>query len=71
MSEMEDRLRAALSARAELVQPEHLAPLAPAVERISAFEGLAAHEATATIRIDDIGRHSGAFDGTPAVNRGR
>lgn len=28
MSEMEDRLRAALSARAELVQPEHLAPLA-------------------------------------------
>jgi sulfopropanediol 3-dehydrogenase len=43
--------------------------LAPAVERISAFEGLAAHEATATIRIDEIGRHSGAFDGTPAVNR--
>ena len=30
MSEMEDRLRAALSARAELVQPEHLAPLATA-----------------------------------------
>ncbi|GIN04464.1 hypothetical protein Pve01_61220 [Planomonospora venezuelensis] len=28
MSEMEDRLRAALSARAELVQPEDLAPLA-------------------------------------------
>ncbi|MET0474837.1 MAG: histidinol dehydrogenase [Mycobacterium sp.] len=45
--------------------------LAPAVERISAFEGLAAHEATATIRIDEIGRHSGVFDGTPAVNRGR
>ena len=47
------------------------AALAPAVERISAFEGLAAHEATATIRIDEIGRHSGVFDGTPAVNRGR
>lgn len=45
--------------------------LAPAVERISAFEGLAAHEATATIRIDEIGRHSGVFDGTPAVTRGR
>ena len=45
--------------------------LAPAVERISAFEGLAAHEATATIRIDEIGRHSGVFDGTPAVSRGR
>lgn len=50
---------------------EATAALAPAVERISAFEGLAAHEATATIRIDKIGRHSGAFDGTPAVNRGR
>lgn len=47
------------------------AALAPAVDRISAFEGLAAHEATATIRIDEIGRHSGMFDGTPAVNRGR
>lgn len=46
------------------------AALAPAVERISAFEGLAAHEATATIRIDAVGRHSGAFDGTPAVDRG-
>jgi len=46
------------------------AHLAPAVERISAFEGLAAHEATATIRIEAIGRHSGAFDGTPAVDRG-
>lgn len=45
------------------------ATLAPAVERISAFEGLAAHEATATIRIDEIGRYSGLFDGTPAVNR--
>ena len=43
--------------------------LAPAVERISAFEGLAAHEATATIRIDHLGRHGGAFDGTPAVDR--
>jgi hypothetical protein len=32
MSEMEDRLRAALSARAELVQPEHLAPLTPVVD---------------------------------------
>jgi len=31
MSEMEDRLRAALTARAEQVRPEHLAPLAPAV----------------------------------------
>ncbi|MCV7430626.1 histidinol dehydrogenase [Mycolicibacterium bacteremicum] len=50
---------------------EATAALAPAVERISAFEGLAAHEATATIRIDKIGRHSGAFDGTPAVTRGR
>ncbi|MFI7277228.1 histidinol dehydrogenase, partial [Streptomyces sp. NPDC049879] len=45
------------------------AALAPAVERISAFEGLAAHEATATLRIEGIGRHSGAFDGTPAVDR--
>jgi sulfopropanediol 3-dehydrogenase len=53
------------------VQREATAALAPAVERISAFEGLAAHEATATIRIDEIGRHSGAFDGTPAVNRRR
>jgi hypothetical protein len=33
MSEMEDRLRAALSARAELVQPEHLAPLTPVVDK--------------------------------------
>lgn len=48
---------------------EGTAALAPAVERISAFEGLAAHEATATIRIDEVGRHSGAFDGTPAVDR--
>jgi hypothetical protein len=30
-SEMEDRLRAALTARAEQVRPEHLAPLAPVV----------------------------------------
>jgi sulfopropanediol 3-dehydrogenase len=45
--------------------------LAPAVERISAFEGLAAHEATATLRIDKVGRRSGAFDGTPAVTRGQ
>ena len=45
--------------------------LAPAVERISAFEGLAAHEATATLRIDKVGRHSGATDGTPAVTRGQ
>ncbi|AQT78012.1 histidinol dehydrogenase [Mycolicibacterium litorale] len=52
-------------------QREATAQLAPAVERISAFEGLAAHEATATVRIDKIGRHSGAFAGTPAVNRGR
>ncbi|HWD03524.1 MAG TPA: histidinol dehydrogenase [Amycolatopsis sp.] len=48
---------------------EGTAALAPAVERISAFEGLAAHEATATVRIEHIGRHSGAFDGTPAVER--
>ncbi|WP_409463601.1 histidinol dehydrogenase [Amycolatopsis sp. GA6-003] len=48
---------------------EGTAALAPAVERISAFEGLAAHEATATVRIEHIGRHSGAFDGTPAVDR--
>ncbi|NYI91619.1 sulfopropanediol 3-dehydrogenase [Amycolatopsis endophytica] len=48
---------------------EGTAYLAPAVERISAFEGLAAHEATATIRIEEIGRHSGAFEGTPAVDR--
>ena len=32
------------------------AALAPAVERISAHEGLAAHEATATIRIEAVGR---------------
>ncbi|WP_097229467.1 histidinol dehydrogenase [Streptomyces zhaozhouensis] len=48
---------------------EGTAALAPAVERISAFEGLAAHEATATLRIDAVGRHSGAFAGTPAVER--
>ncbi|OZM81264.1 histidinol dehydrogenase [Pseudonocardia sp. MH-G8] len=48
---------------------EGTASLAPAVERISAFEGLAAHEATATVRIDHVGRHSGVFDGTPAVDR--
>jgi sulfopropanediol 3-dehydrogenase len=52
-------------------QRDATAALAPAVERISAFEGLAAHEATATIRIDEIGRHSGLFDGTPAVSRDR
>ncbi|MDV6263967.1 histidinol dehydrogenase [Rhodococcoides yunnanense] len=50
-------------------QKDATASLAPAVERISAFEGLAAHEATATIRIDEVGRFSGAFDGTPAVIR--
>lgn len=50
-------------------QRDATAALAPAVERISSFEGLAAHEATATIRIERIGRHSGAFDGTPAVKR--
>ena len=33
MPELEDRLRAALAARAELVQPEHLAPLAPVHEQ--------------------------------------
>lgn len=48
---------------------EATAELAPAVERISAFEGLAAHEATATIRIEEIGRHSSIFDGTPAASR--
>ncbi|MBD3925447.1 hypothetical protein IEZ26_12485 [Nocardioides cavernae] len=32
MSEMEDRLRAALAARAEQVRPEHLAPLSPVVQ---------------------------------------
>lgn len=52
-------------------QQEATVELAPAVERISAFEGLAAHEVTATIRIDKIGRYSGVFDGTPAVTRGR
>ncbi|WP_370184772.1 histidinol dehydrogenase [Rhodococcus wratislaviensis] len=50
-------------------QKEATPALAPAVERISAFEGLAAHEATATIRIDKVGRFSGTFDGTPAVTR--
>ncbi|WP_433602310.1 histidinol dehydrogenase [Nocardia sp. CA-135953] len=50
-------------------QREATAALAPAVERISAFEGLAAHGATATIRIDKVGRFSGAFDGTPAATR--
>lgn len=48
---------------------EATAELAPAVERISAFEGLAAHEATATIRIEEIGRDSAVFDGTPAASR--
>ncbi|MBB5124876.1 histidinol dehydrogenase [Streptomyces griseoloalbus] len=43
--------------------------LAPAVERISAFEGLAAHGATATLRIDRVGRTSGAFDDIPAALR--
>lgn len=51
------------------VAKEGTAALAPAVERISAFEGLAAHGATATLRIDEVGRHSGAFDHTPAVDR--
>ena len=32
MSEMEERLRAALTARAEQVRPEHLAPLAPVAQ---------------------------------------
>ncbi|MGV9800113.1 histidinol dehydrogenase [Mycobacterium sp. NPDC003449] len=48
---------------------EATAELAPAVERISAFEGLAAHEATATIRIEEVGRHSEIFDGTQAASR--
>ncbi|MFI6093401.1 histidinol dehydrogenase [Streptomyces sp. NPDC051218] len=48
---------------------EGTASLAPAVERISAFEGLAAHGATATIRIDRIGRTSGAFDAVPEALR--
>ncbi len=48
---------------------EGTASLAPAVERISAFEGLAAHGATATLRIDRVGRTSGAFDGIPAALR--
>ncbi|MEU2044826.1 histidinol dehydrogenase [Streptomyces albidoflavus] len=48
---------------------EGTAALAPAVERISAFEGLAAHGATATLRIDAIGRKSGAFDEVPEALR--
>ncbi|MEU6108810.1 histidinol dehydrogenase [Streptomyces albidoflavus] len=48
---------------------EGTAALAPAVERISAFEGLAAHGATATLRIDEIGRKSGAFDEVPEALR--
>ncbi|MFD4985188.1 histidinol dehydrogenase [Streptomyces sp. NPDC058372] len=48
---------------------EGTAALAPAVERISAFEGLAAHGATATLRIDEIGRRSGAFDAVPEALR--
>ncbi|MFJ9058014.1 histidinol dehydrogenase [Streptomyces sp. NPDC102409] len=48
---------------------EGTAALAPAVERISAFEGLAAHGATATVRIDRIGRTSGAFDSVPEALR--
>lgn len=48
---------------------EGTAALAPAVERISAFEGLAAHGATATLRIDRIGRGSEAFDSVPAALR--
>ncbi|MGW0686211.1 histidinol dehydrogenase [Streptomyces sp. NPDC002754] len=48
---------------------EGTAALAPAVERISAFEGLAAHGATATLRMDRIGRTSGAFDDVPAALR--
>lgn len=47
------------------VAQEGTAALAPAVERISAFEGLAAHGATATLRIDRTGRTSGAFDSVP------
>ncbi|MFJ6694595.1 histidinol dehydrogenase [Streptomyces sp. NPDC091272] len=48
---------------------EGTASLAPAVERISAFEGLAAHGATATLRIDRVGRSSGAFRDVPAALR--
>lgn len=44
--------------------------LAPAVARISAFEGMAAHEATATIRIDEVGRTPSTFAGTAAVGGG-
>jgi sulfopropanediol 3-dehydrogenase len=50
---------------------EATAALAPAVERISAFEGMAAHEATATIRIDEVGRTAGAFDGAAALAAAR
>ncbi len=50
---------------------EGTAALAPAVERISAFEGLAAHGATATVRIDRVGRTSSAFDSVPAPLRER
>ncbi|MFF8104188.1 histidinol dehydrogenase [Streptomyces sp. NPDC014986] len=50
---------------------EGTAFLAPAVERVSAFEGLAAHGVTATLRIDRIGRTSGAFDDVPAALRDR
>ncbi|WP_367123865.1 histidinol dehydrogenase [Streptomyces phytohabitans] len=50
---------------------EGTAALAPAVESVSAFEGLAGHGATATLRIDRIGRTSGAFDDVPAPLRER
>ena len=48
---------------------EGTAAMAPAVERVSAFEGLAAHGETATLRIDGIGRTSGAFDDIPPALR--
>lgn len=48
---------------------EGTAALAPAVERISAFEGLAAHGATATLRIDEIGRKDEMFDAVPTALR--
>ncbi|MFI0241111.1 histidinol dehydrogenase [Streptomyces sp. NPDC016845] len=48
---------------------EGTAALAPAVERISAFEGLAAHGATATLRLDKVGRTDKMFDAVPTALR--
>ena len=69
MSEMEQRLRAALTARADLVRPEDLAPLAPVVELRPRWQSPWVLLATAAIVLLVLGAVLQGVGGPPRSDR--